>query len=49
MTGQMSYHRKGDWKTDEFGNFYTETAGNRENLGKEHVKWSEILTTDGSA
>lgn len=42
-------HNKGEWKVDEFGNFYAETAGNKENLNKQFVTLSEILTTDGSA
>lgn len=49
MTKQKVLHKKGEWKTDEFGNFYAEKAGNRENLNKQFVTWSEVLTEDGSA
>lgn len=48
MTKQEVKHVKGEWKTDEFGNFYTEKAGNKENLGKQFVTWSEVLTDDSS-
>lgn len=47
-TGEL-LHQKGDWKTDEFGNYYAETAEGKENIGKEFVNVSEVLTTDGSA
>lgn len=42
-------HRKGDWKQDEWGNYYAETAGNKELLDKEFVNISEVLTDDNSA
>lgn len=49
MTKQKVLHKAGEWKTDEFGNFYAEKAGNKENLNKQFVTWSEILTDDNSA
>ena len=49
MTKQKVLHKAGEWKTDEFGNFYAEKAGNKENLNKQFVTWSEVLTDDSSA
>lgn len=49
MTGKKAHHKKGDWKTDEFGNFYTEKVGNKEVIDKQFVTWSEVLTDDNSA
>lgn len=49
MTKQKVLHKAGEWKTDEFGNFYAEKAGNKENLNKEFVTWSEVFTDDNSA
>lgn len=39
---------EGNWKMDEFGNYYTETAGTGENLNKTSVTLSEVLTEDNS-
>ena len=39
---------EGNWKMDDFGNYYTETAGTGENLNKTFVTLSEVLTEDGS-
>jgi len=41
-------HRKGEWKTDAEGNYYTETLGDREVYGKEVVAYSDILTRENS-
>lgn len=49
ITKQKVLHKAGEWKTDEFGNFYAEKAGNKENLNKQFVTWSEVLTDDNSA
>ena len=49
MTGEMVKHSKGDWKTDEWGNYYAETAGNKDNLDKQSVTVSEVLTDDEGA
>lgn len=49
LSGETVHHAKGDWKTDEWGNYYTETAGNKENLDKQFVTISEVLTDDEGA
>lgn len=46
MTGEEVVHYKGERKTDHWGNYYTETAENKEMLGKQYVTWSEVLTDD---
>lgn len=46
MTKEEVLHRKGEWKTDEFGNYYAEKVGNKESLNKQFVTWSEVLTDD---
>ena len=46
--GRTVQHKKGEWKTDDEGMFYTETAGNRELYGKEFVAYSDILTKEDS-
>ena len=42
-------HHKGDWKTDEYGNYYAETTNDEENIGKQFVTWTEVFTDDESA
>lgn len=42
-------HQKGEWKKDEFGNYYAETVDNEEILDKQFVTLSEVLTDDNSA
>jgi hypothetical protein len=37
MTGEEMYHQKGEYKTDYWGNYYAETAENKEMLGKQYV------------
>ena len=49
VTGEQVFKHKGDWKTDNWGNYYIETAENNENLGKQFVTISEVLTDDKSA
>lgn len=49
VTGEQVFKHKGDWKTDSWGNYYIETAENNENLGKQFVTISEVLTDDKSA
>lgn len=49
ITKQTIVHKKGDWKTNDEGNFYIETLGNREIYGKQIVNPMDVLTTDGSA
>jgi len=41
-------HKKGEWKTDEAGMYYTETIGNKQGYGKEFVAYSDILTKEDS-
>lgn len=41
-------HHKGEYKKDDFGNYYAETTNDEENLGKQFVTWSEVLTDDNS-
>lgn len=48
FTGKEVKHSKGEWKTDEFGNYYAETINNEEALDKQFVTWSEVLTDDES-
>ena len=46
-TGRI--HRKGEWKTDENGEYYTETLEDRQLLDKQVVKLNDILTKENSA
>lgn len=48
MTGQEVQHYKGQRKTDENGNYYTELIGDRELLDKKVVSVSDILTKEDS-
>ena len=48
VTGEEGYHKKGEWITDENGNYFTETLGNRQLLDKQVVQLSDILTKEGS-
>ncbi len=48
MTGETVKHKKGEWKTDEFGNYYAETVNNEEALDKQFVTWSEVVSDDES-
>lgn len=47
-TGLEETHRKGDWKTDSNGNYYTEYLGDRELLDQQVVSLSDILTDEGT-
>lgn len=38
----------GNFKMDEFGNYYTEVAGSGENLNKQVVSAFDTITKDGS-
>lgn len=49
ITGEQTYHEAGEWKTDPWGDFYIESAGNGENLNKQFVKLTEVLTDDSGA
>lgn len=44
--GREVEHRKGDWKTDDEGMYYTETAGNKQHYGDDYVAYSDILTKE---
>lgn len=46
--GREVKHTKGEWKTDENGEYYTELAGNKQQYGKEFVALSNILTKEDS-
>lgn len=46
FTGKTVPHVKGEFKTDEFGKYYTEMASNSENLNKQFVTLSEVFTDD---
>lgn len=48
MSGEEVKHQKGEWKTDEFGNYYAETVDNEEALDKQFVTWSQVITDDES-
>jgi hypothetical protein len=48
VEGREVKHKKGEWKTDENGMFYTETIGNKEGYGKEYVAYSDILSKEDS-
>lgn len=47
--GRMMKHFKGQYKTDESGNPYYETLGNRDFGNKEMLHLSDTMTIDGSA
>jgi hypothetical protein len=42
-------HKKGDYKTDENGDYFYELLGNREAYDKEILKFSDVLTVDGTS
>ena len=46
--GREIKHSKGEWKTDENGEYYTELAGNKQQYGKEFVALSDVLTKEDS-
>ena len=48
FSGRDVTHRKGDYKLDDDGNFYTETLGDREVFGRQIVNPTDLITTDGS-
>ena len=49
LTGRQIQHKKGDWKLNDKGQYYTETIGNRSSRGKQFVAVSDTLTKEGSA
>lgn len=48
QTGVSEFHKKGQWKTDQNGNYYTEFLGDRELLDKQVVSLSDIITDEGT-
>lgn len=46
--GRKVFHKKGDYKIDEKGDFYYEILGNREAYDKEILRFSDVLTIDGT-
>lgn len=48
-TGREVKHKKGDWKVNDKGQYYTETLGSRSGYGKQFVAASDTLTKEGSA
>lgn len=48
ITGEVGEHKKGEFITDENGNYFTELLGNRELLDKQVVAVQDILTKEGS-
>ena len=46
--GREVRHSKGEWKTDDSGQYYTETIGNNQGYGKEFVAYSDILSKEDS-
>ncbi len=48
MQGREVKHKKGDYKTNETGDFYYETLGDRESYGKQVLSVWDTNTTDGS-
>lgn len=48
ITGKTVSHKKGDWKLNDLGQFYTETLGDREGYGKQFVAATDTLTKEDS-
>lgn len=48
ITGREIKHQKGEWKTNEYGRYYTEKANGRNLLGKTVVSASDYLTSEDS-
>lgn len=46
--GREVTHKKGDYKLNEDGKFYTETIGEKQGYGKQFVALSDILTKEDS-
>ena len=49
MNGRKVMHKKGDYKTDENGDYFYELLGNRESYDKEILRFSDVLTVDGTS
>lgn len=48
LTGATIRHKKGEYKVNDSGNFYTETLGDREIYGKQVVSSFDVITRDNS-
>lgn len=46
--GMQIMHKKGDYKTNENGDYFYEVLGSRESYNKEILRATDVLTTDGS-
>lgn len=49
LTGRIIHHKKGEWKLNDKGQYYTETIGNRSGYGKQFVAAGDTLTKEDSA
>ena len=49
ITKKLEYHEKGEWMTDEEGNYFTATIGNQQKGDDEIVVIGDILTKEYSA
>lgn len=48
-TGEEVKHQKGEWKTDEWGNYYTEKLGGRSLIDRQVVSAFDYLTPENSS
>lgn len=48
VTGEVGYHRKGEWMTDENGNYFTATLGKQQKGHDDIVVIGDILTKEYS-
>ena len=48
LTGEKKKHKKGDYKLNEEGQYYTETLNGRNPMNKRVISLSSLLTIDGS-
>ena len=49
ITGQMEHHKKGEKKINGAGEYYLETLGGRNVIGKQFLSMGDIITSDTSA
>lgn len=47
-SGKKVKHKKGEYKFDENGRFYTEDIGDKDPAGRQIIGFADTLTTDGS-
>lgn len=48
IDGRKVFHKKGEYKYNEYGDTYYETLGGRDSAGKDVLSWTDTLTVDGS-